>query len=112
MRNGITKNKKLLIDIWKMREVYILILLPVIWYIIFSYIPIYGLSLAFKTYKANLGIFGSPWVGMKTISMCSGSCIPGIHMEDYSNKSRPNSISISISYYIGSYAKRDSIDKM
>ena len=40
MRNGITKNKKLLIDIWKMREVYILILLPVIWYIIFSYIPI------------------------------------------------------------------------
>ena len=63
MRNGITKNKKLLIDIWKMREVYILILLPVIWYIIFSYIPIYGLSLAFKTYKATLGIFGSPWVG-------------------------------------------------
>ncbi|MGI6189177.1 MAG: sugar ABC transporter permease [Clostridiales bacterium] len=65
MRNGITKNKKLLIDIWKMREVYILILLPVIWYIIFSYIPIYGLSLAFKTYKANLGIFGSPWVGIE-----------------------------------------------
>lgn len=29
------------------------------------YGPMGGLSLAFKTYRANLGIWGSPWVGMQ-----------------------------------------------
>ncbi len=32
---------------------------------IFSYIPMYGATLAFKDYKYNLGILGSPWVGFK-----------------------------------------------
>ena len=31
---------------------------------IFKYEPMAGLVLAFKKYYANLGIFGSPWVGM------------------------------------------------
>jgi putative aldouronate transport system permease protein len=35
----------------------------VVWYIIFAYMPMGGLSLAFKEYRANLGILGSPWVG-------------------------------------------------
>ncbi len=42
-----------------------MILPGVVWYIIFAYIPIYGLTLAFKTYKAKLGIFESPWVGLE-----------------------------------------------
>lgn len=33
--------------------------------IIFAYIPMYGVTLAFKEYKLNLGILGSPWVGLK-----------------------------------------------
>jgi putative aldouronate transport system permease protein len=48
----------------KSREIYLLVLPGIVWFIIFSYIPILGLSLAFKTYKANLGIFGSPWTGL------------------------------------------------
>ncbi len=32
---------------------------------IFSYIPIYGVQIAFRNYNAKMGFFGSPWVGMK-----------------------------------------------
>src|SRR5688500_3307965 len=49
---------------WNAREIYMLLIPGIIWYSIFASIPMYGLPLAFKTYKANLGIFGSPWVGM------------------------------------------------
>lgn len=52
--SGIKKNK----------QVYFLLLPGLTWYAVFAYIPIFGLTLAFKTYKARLGIFGSPWVGM------------------------------------------------
>jgi putative aldouronate transport system permease protein len=33
--------------------------------IIFSYVPMYGILIAFKSYKINLGILGSPWVGFR-----------------------------------------------
>jgi len=65
MKNQSVKKKGVLIDIWKARELFLLILPGIIWYIVFAYIPIYGLSLAFKQYKANLGIFRSPWVGLE-----------------------------------------------
>jgi putative aldouronate transport system permease protein len=40
-------------------------LLPVLaFYFIFKYVPIYGITLAFKEYKFNLGILKSPWVGL------------------------------------------------
>lgn len=43
-----------------------LFLLPVITYfIVFHYIPMYGVQIAFKDFIANLGITGSPWVGFK-----------------------------------------------
>lgn len=45
--------------------VYTLLLPGLIWYIIFAYGPMGGLILAFKEYKASLGIFGSPWVGLE-----------------------------------------------
>jgi len=43
-----------------------LLLLPAVNYVfIFSYIPMYGVQIAFRDYKAKLGIWGSEWVGMK-----------------------------------------------
>ncbi|MDR2933434.1 MAG: sugar ABC transporter permease, partial [Oscillospiraceae bacterium] len=51
--------------IWSFRESYTLILPGAVWYAVFAYLPMYGLLLAFKTYKAKLGIFGSPWVGLE-----------------------------------------------
>ncbi len=51
--------------IYKNRSVYTLLLPGLIWYLVFAYGPMGGLSLAFKDYRANLGIWGSPWVGMQ-----------------------------------------------
>ena len=46
-------------------QVYVLLLPGLIWYGLFCYMPMGGLTLAFKTYKANLGVWGSPWVGLQ-----------------------------------------------
>jgi len=37
----------------------------VVYFFIFKYIPMYGITLAFKEYNLRLGILGSPWVGFK-----------------------------------------------
>lgn len=41
-----------------------LLLLPALAYvIIFNYVPMYGIQIAFKNYRASKGIWGSPWIG-------------------------------------------------
>lgn len=42
---------------------YVMLLPVLVWYFIFCYLPIGGISLAFKEYQYNLGIWGSPFVG-------------------------------------------------
>ncbi|MBO2944882.1 sugar ABC transporter permease [Paenibacillus sp. F411] len=44
-------------------QLYLIILLPVIWLIMFRYIPMYGIQIAFKKFMWSEGIWGSPWVG-------------------------------------------------
>ena len=34
-------------------------------YVLFQYVPMTGIIMAFKNYKYNLGMFGSPWAGLK-----------------------------------------------
>lgn len=42
-----------------------LMLIPVlVWYFIFTYMPMYGVILAFKSFSYNKGILLSPWVGL------------------------------------------------
>lgn len=43
----------------------LLMLAPLVWLVIFRYIPIYGVTLAFKDYSIREGILGSPWVGFE-----------------------------------------------
>ena len=50
--------------IYKYRMIYALLLPGLIWYIVFAYGPMGGLTLAFKQFKASRGIWGSPWVGL------------------------------------------------
>lgn len=50
----------------KRNYVLYLLLLPAFLYVlIFNYVPMYGIQLAFKDYMAGLGIWGSPWVGFE-----------------------------------------------
>ncbi len=52
-------------EIWKYRWVYLLMLMPVLALIIlFRYVPMYGIQLAFKSYMLK-GIAASPWVGVE-----------------------------------------------
>jgi len=45
------------------KQVYFLLLPVVIWLIVYSYVPLYGIILAWKDYSPSKGIWGSPWVG-------------------------------------------------
>jgi putative aldouronate transport system permease protein len=46
-------------------RLYVLIALPVIYLIIFKYVPMYGAQIAFKNFIATKGITGSEWVGVR-----------------------------------------------
>ncbi|HML45737.1 MAG TPA: ABC transporter permease subunit [Clostridia bacterium] len=50
---------------WGHRYLYAMLLLPVAYYVIFCYWPMYGVQIAFRKYNLRLGVFGSPWVGLK-----------------------------------------------
>jgi len=55
----------LLRRIWKMRAYYMLLLPFLAFIIVFKYVPMYGITLAFKDFKIRYGIMGSPWAGFK-----------------------------------------------
>ena len=42
-------------------QLYVFLLIPIAVVIIFSYVPMYGITLAFKEFRSKLGILGSPW---------------------------------------------------
>ncbi len=46
-------------------QLMLMFLIPFIWYIVFCYVPMYGIQLAFRNYNPRLGYLGSPWVGFK-----------------------------------------------
>lgn len=48
--------------VWRQRALILLSLIPVALVIIFQYVPMYGVLIAFKKYKASKGVWGSPWL--------------------------------------------------
>lgn len=46
-------------------RLYVLLLPAVAYLIIFHYVPIYGVQIAFRDYRARNGFLGSTWVGLK-----------------------------------------------
>lgn len=58
--------EKIIKDWKKYKYLYLGFALPlVLYYIIFKYIPLYGLQIAFRDYKVSQGIWGSAFVGLK-----------------------------------------------
>ena len=45
------------------RQLYLLLLVPVILTFVYKYIPMYGIQIAFRDFKASRGYTGSEWVG-------------------------------------------------
>lgn len=60
-----TKWEQMVLRVKKSRQLYLFILPAFLIIFIFSYIPMYGIVIAFKDYMPSLGIMGSPWVGFK-----------------------------------------------
>ena len=58
-------SKQIKKSIRKNWQLYIFLLLPVAYIIIFKYIPMGGVVIAFKDFKMKYGIFGSEWVGFE-----------------------------------------------
>lgn len=46
-------------------DLYLLFIPVVAYFIIFHYIPMYGVQIAFKRFSGAAGIWGSPWVGLE-----------------------------------------------
>ena len=56
-----TRAARLYHGIMRHWQLYLLMLLPIVWVIMFRYVPIWGSQIAFKDYKLALGVEGSPW---------------------------------------------------
>ena len=61
----IRKQSGFLMDLIKNRSFLIMLLPAIIYLVIFAYLPMTGIILAFKKYTYTGGIFGSPWNGLR-----------------------------------------------
>ncbi|WP_135547841.1 ABC transporter permease [Paenibacillus cymbidii] len=51
--------------IGKSKYYYAMFLVPLVYFILFCYVPMFGIVIGFKNYSVFSGIWGSPWVGLK-----------------------------------------------
>jgi putative aldouronate transport system permease protein len=49
-------------------DLYLMFLPVLVWYIIFCYLPMYGVQIAFKNFNPATGVMNSPWVGFRHFS--------------------------------------------
>jgi putative aldouronate transport system permease protein len=59
------KRQKLLAGLKTNKILYLMIFPGVLYFLIFKYLPMAGLIIAFQDYQPYLGVLGSPWVGFK-----------------------------------------------
>lgn len=57
--------QKTLHKMWNYKWVYLMLLPVIIYFIVFKYVPMYGIVLAFKDYNVFKGIMESPWAGFR-----------------------------------------------
>ena len=58
------KKSSLILELAKERYLHLMILPVILWLVIFCYIPMFGVQIAFKDFMFNKGILHSPWVGL------------------------------------------------
>lgn len=57
--------KKAMRSFVKQRYLYLLMLPGILYFLVYKYVPMLGLVIAFKDYNPFQGIWGSPWAGLK-----------------------------------------------
>ena len=57
---------------WKHKYLYLMLLPAILYYIIFCYVPMYGVTIAFKDFNPMLGIWKSPWAGTEMFQKLFG----------------------------------------
>jgi putative aldouronate transport system permease protein len=60
-----TVHQRVLQDLTKNHQLYLLVLVPLAILVIFKYVPMYGLQIAFRDFKITKGINSGRWVGLK-----------------------------------------------
>jgi putative aldouronate transport system permease protein len=58
-----SRRSSLLKSMYSRYDLYLMLLVPIVWYLVFQYGPLYGLQIAFKNFSPAKGILGSAWVG-------------------------------------------------
>ena len=66
-KHSSTRLQRLKRDIYAYRYIYLLMLPALVYVSIFQYGPMYGAQIAFRDFRARLGIWGSEWVGLENI---------------------------------------------
>ncbi|TDF98611.1 sugar ABC transporter permease [Paenibacillus piri] len=61
----VKQRSPLMKDLIRDKWMYLMLLPGVLFFIIFKYVPMYGLIMAFQDYKPHLGMLNSPFVGLK-----------------------------------------------
>lgn len=59
------KQKSVLERMGECWQLYLMLLIPLVLTIVYKYIPMYGIQIAFRDYKSVRGMLGSEWVGFK-----------------------------------------------
>lgn len=59
-----SRRSSLLKSVSSRYDLYLMLLIPIVWYLVFHYGPLYGLQIAFKNFSPAKGINGSAWVGL------------------------------------------------
>ena len=63
--NRLTKGQKTWINFKKSWRLHLLMVLPMLYYVLFEALPLYGLQIAFRDYSPADGIMDSAWIGLK-----------------------------------------------
>ena len=87
-RRRIEQTRRKILRSW---QLYLFLVPALVYFIVFHYVPMFGVQIAFKDYRARAGIWGSKWVGLqhrphlhpprtdrlRRHSRCGGGCVDG-----------------------------------
>lgn len=67
MSKSVTRKRpnRTLVKMWNYKWMYLMLLPVMAYYIIFKYVPMYGVTIAFKDYNVFKGVLDSPWCGFE-----------------------------------------------